>query len=80
MEFKKATEDIKSLESVSDDEKLELYGLYKQALYGNCNLKQPNKINYKEYLKYNAWNENKDLKQDKAMKMYITKVKILLNT
>jgi diazepam-binding inhibitor (GABA receptor modulating acyl-CoA-binding protein) len=79
-QFRKASEDVKVLEDLSDDEKLELYGLYKQALFGNCNIEKPNRIYFKEYSKYNAWNENKGMEREKAMQLYIKKVKILLNS
>ena len=40
-QFKKASEDIKVLEYLSDEEKLELYGLYKQALFGDNEIEKP---------------------------------------
>ena len=79
-QFKKASEDIKVLEYLSDEEKLELYGLYKQALFGDCDIEKPNRLKYKEYSKYNAWKENLGISKEKAIQLYIKKVKILLNT
>ena len=43
-EFEKYTELVKNgepIKTVSDDEKLEFYGLYKQSIIGNVNTMRP---------------------------------------
>ena len=47
-----------------------LYGLYKQATCGNCNIKEPNKLNIVAYLKYKNWMKNKGKSKDVAMSEY----------
>ena len=40
-EFNEAAEMVKAIGGVSDNDKLQLYGLYKQATIGNVNTKRP---------------------------------------
>ena len=58
----------------SDKDLLYLYGMYKQATVGNCNVEEPSKFNMKQYAKWNAWNMNKDIQKSVAMAFYIGKV------
>lgn len=54
-----------------ENELKKLYGLYKQATLGDCNIKEPNKIlNYKDNVKWNSWNVNKGMKKEDAMVKY----------
>ena len=53
--FYKESKDVKKLNYVSDDSKLKLYGLYKQATIGDVNCPRPSGIfNIKEKAKYDA--------------------------
>jgi diazepam-binding inhibitor (GABA receptor modulating acyl-CoA-binding protein) len=73
--FYKESEDVKKLYYVSDDSKLKLYGLYKQATIGDVNCPRPSGIfNIKEKAKYDAWYENKDMSKETAMFEYINLV------
>lgn len=47
------------LPSQSDDNKLKLYGLYKQATVGDINIAQPWAIQIEARAKWGAWNEQK---------------------
>lgn len=55
---------------VSDNIKLQFYGLYKQATIGNCNIPQPYFINVAERKKYDAWNNLINMSKETAMKKY----------
>lgn len=59
-EFQKAAEDVKNLTSrPSDQELLQLYGLFKQGTVGDCNQPKPGMLNLKERAKHEAWNTRK---------------------
>ena len=60
--------------NIDNKDLLYLYGMYKQATVGNCNVEEPSKFNMKQYAKWNAWNMNKDIKKTVAMAFYIGKV------
>jgi diazepam-binding inhibitor (GABA receptor modulator, acyl-CoA-binding protein) len=69
-EFKKAIEKVKT-KNPSDNEKLELYGLYKQINFGNNNESKPWSYQIEKSYKWQAWKNNKDLTKEQAMKLYI---------
>ena len=74
-QFNNAAENVKSLSFVSDDNKLKLYGLYKQATVGDVNTARPSGMfNIKEKAKYDAWNENKGMSKEAAMNDYVSLV------
>lgn len=55
-EFSHSTEIIKTLtERPTNEELLQLYGLFKQATEGNNTTQQPSIINIKDRAKWNAW-------------------------
>ncbi|KAG2483937.1 hypothetical protein HYH03_017257 [Edaphochlamys debaryana] len=58
-------------DSVTNDERLELYGLFKQAKEGDCNTSCPGILDPKGRAKWNAWNGKKGMAKDEAMKKYI---------
>jgi diazepam-binding inhibitor (GABA receptor modulating acyl-CoA-binding protein) len=74
-QFNNSAENVKNLSFVSDDNKLKLYGLYKQSTIGDINTTRPSGMfNIKEKAKYDAWNENKGMSKEKAMNEYISLV------
>ena len=75
--FKNASENIKNLSYVSNEDKLILYGYYKQAILGNNNTSQPSIFYRVDMAKWKAWNACKDLSKEESMKAYIEKVKFL---
>jgi diazepam-binding inhibitor (GABA receptor modulating acyl-CoA-binding protein) len=77
-EFKKACENIKQSQNLSNETLLELYGLYKQSTEGDCNSSKPSFWDVKGCAKWNAWNDNVGLDKDTAMKRYVRKVKKIL--
>jgi len=46
-DFNKAAEEVKALPSATDDEKLTLYGLFKQATVGDNTTDRPGMLDFK---------------------------------
>lgn len=70
--FEVAVNDVTILKkSPTDNEKLKLYGLYKQATIGNINISKPSMFDLKGKSKYNAWEENKGMSDTTAMSEYV---------
>uniref|UniRef100_A0A8D0GXS4 ACB domain-containing protein n=1 Tax=Sphenodon punctatus TaxID=8508 RepID=A0A8D0GXS4_SPHPU len=73
-EFEKAAAMALQLKGpVTDQEKLEVYGLYKQASVGDCNIACPAATDLKGKAKWEAWNRQKGMAKEEAMKNYIAK-------
>ena len=53
--FENSTKLVFELEVVSDENKLFLYGLYKQATLGNNKTTEPSMLNFKGKAKWKAW-------------------------
>merc|ERR1711863_132294 len=71
--FEEAVENInkKINKTLSNDELLDLYALYKQAIVGDCNIAQPGMTELKAKAKWDAWNGKKGLSQDDAKSQYV---------
>jgi diazepam-binding inhibitor (GABA receptor modulating acyl-CoA-binding protein) len=54
----------------TDSELLKLYGLYKQATVGKCNINEPSKIYVKDHAKWNNWNKLGNMTKVCAMSTY----------
>jgi diazepam-binding inhibitor (GABA receptor modulating acyl-CoA-binding protein) len=77
--FEKAASKIKESNlNLDNDTLLTLYGYYKQATEGDCNIEAPSFFDFKGKAKYDAWLQHKGVGQETAMKKYIKKVKSLL--
>lgn len=48
---------------LTDDELLQLYGLFKQASVGDNNTDKPGMLDFKGKAKWEAWNKNKGKSQ-----------------
>ena len=70
-EFNKAVESVKSLKNLSNEDLLNLYGLYKQSTVGDCNTEKPGFFDMKGQAKWTAWDSRRGLDTEKAMKRYI---------
>lgn len=57
--------------SITDDDRLQFYKYYKQAIIGNCNTVCPSMFSFAERAKWEAWNSLKGMTQDEAKAMYI---------
>jgi diazepam-binding inhibitor (GABA receptor modulating acyl-CoA-binding protein) len=62
----------------TNDEKLNLYGLYKQALKGDNKTAQPWAIQVKPRAKWEAWTKHKGLSQAEARNKYVQLVNQLV--
>ena len=58
----------------SNDELLQLYGLYKQATEGDVAGSRPGMLDLKGRAKYDAWAKRKGSSKDEAMKAYVALV------
>ncbi|GFZ16319.1 acyl-CoA-binding protein 6 [Actinidia rufa] len=78
-EFEEHAEKAKTLpESTTNENKLILYGLYKQATVGDVNTSRPGIFNMRDRAKWDAWKAVEGKSQEQAMSDYILKVKQLL--
>jgi acyl-CoA-binding protein len=74
-QFAVAKERVEKLESrPSNDELLQLYGLYKQATEGDVSGPRPGMLDLKGRAKYDAWARRKGTSKDEAMKAYVALV------
>ena len=78
--FQRATQMVHLLPTKpSDEDLLQLYGLYKQATVGNCNTEKPTALfDIKGKQKWEAWKSNLNLSSEEAKKQYILKVQSLI--
>ena len=77
--FEKYAEKVKTLKTKPDNnDLLKLYGLYKQAKFGDNKSSKQWAFQIEASAKYNAWLQYKGLSIDDAMNKYISFVKILL--
>lgn len=76
-DFEKALEEVKGLSSLSNEDLLDLYGLFKQSTVGDVSGSKPGMFDLKGKAKYEAWSSRKGLSKDEAMKKYVALVKKL---
>ncbi len=74
-QFKDAKARVEKLSSrPSNDQLLELYGLYKQATEGDVSGSRPGLLDLKGRAKFDAWTKRKGTSKDDAMKKYVALV------
>jgi acyl-CoA-binding protein len=77
-QFKDAKARVEKLSSrPSNDQLLDLYGLYKQATEGDVSGERPGLFDLKGRAKYDAWAKRKGAAKDDAMKKYVSLVDAL---
>jgi acyl-CoA-binding protein len=76
-EFDKACKDVKKLSDLSNEQLLDLYGLYKQATEGDATGSRPGMLDLKGRAKFDAWSKLKGTAKEKAMEKYTALVKKL---
>ncbi|XP_031708796.1 acyl-CoA-binding domain-containing protein 7 [Anarhichas minor] len=75
-EFQKMAEDVKNVKTKpTDQELLDLYGLYKQAMVGEINTDRPGMMDLKGKAKWDAWTSRNGMSKDDAMSAYVTLAK-----
>uniref|UniRef100_A0AAR2J7P5 ACB domain-containing protein n=1 Tax=Pygocentrus nattereri TaxID=42514 RepID=A0AAR2J7P5_PYGNA len=79
-EFAQYADDVKKVKTrPTDQELLDLYGLYKQAVVGDINIDKPGMTDLKGKAKWDAWNSRKGMSKDDAMTAYIALAKESIN-
>jgi diazepam-binding inhibitor (GABA receptor modulator, acyl-CoA-binding protein) len=74
-QFKEAKARVEKLSRrPSNDQLLDLYGLYKQATEGDVSGSRPGLLDLKGRAKYDAWAKRKGASKDDAMKKYVALV------
>ena len=72
--FEKAAERAANLKNLSNDLRLDMYGLFKQATVGNCTTTEPSRWSVVEHAKWKAWNKLIDMTETNAKQAYIEMV------
>ncbi|MEN8247965.1 MAG: acyl-CoA-binding protein [Bacteroidota bacterium] len=77
-EFNKAVERSKALtERPSNEDLLQLYALYKQAVQGDVKGERPGGFDFKGAAKYDSWSKLQGMADEQAMSAYIDLVEFL---
>ena len=76
--FESAAESASSLQKLSNDTKLKIYSLYKQAIEGDNTRKQPGMFDFEGKAKWNAWNSVKGMSKEEASDTYIQLINHLM--
>ncbi|XP_059364727.1 acyl-CoA-binding domain-containing protein 7-like [Carassius carassius] len=75
-EFERYANDVKKVKTTpADQELLDLYGLYKQAIVGDIDIDKPGITELKGKAKWEAWNSRKGMSNEDAMNAYISLAK-----
>ncbi len=78
VEFQDAKSRVEKLSSrPSNEQLLDLYGLYKQATEGDVSGSRPGLLDLKGRAKFDAWSKRKGASKDDAMKKYVALVNAL---
>jgi acyl-CoA-binding protein len=73
--FQKAIRDLNNInKNIEKDEFLNLYGLYKQALFGNNDTPKPWFFLYKNNNKWNAWKKHYNKSKNQSKIEYIEEI------
>jgi diazepam-binding inhibitor (GABA receptor modulating acyl-CoA-binding protein) len=74
-EFETAADEVTKLKtSPSNEEKLEIYALFKQTTVGDCNTSRPGMLDFTGKAKWDAWNAKKGMATGDAEAAYIKNV------
>eukprot|EP00742_Colponemidia_sp_Colp-10_P001610 GILJ01001729.1.p1 GENE.GILJ01001729.1~~GILJ01001729.1.p1 ORF type:complete len:300 (+),score=44.76 GILJ01001729.1:26-925(+) len=74
-EFQDACKFVSSCQSLTNEQKLELYAYFKQATVGPCNTDQPSIADFVAREKWNRWKALGNMDSDKAELSYHTKLR-----
>jgi diazepam-binding inhibitor (GABA receptor modulator, acyl-CoA-binding protein) len=79
MSFDGAAQAVKQLTyKPTNEQLLDLYGLYKQATIGDICTRQPSMLAMKERAKWSAWEQRKGMRSTEARTRYVALVQTLL--
>jgi diazepam-binding inhibitor (GABA receptor modulating acyl-CoA-binding protein) len=79
MKFEEAIEQVKKIKTRPDDGKLlQLYGLYKQATIGDCNIAEPWFYEVEAKAKWSAWKSREGMSAEACKKKYVKYVEELI--
>ena len=70
-EFLAAAEEVKKYKQCTNDERLELYGWYKQATVGDCDTDRPGMFDLKGKAKWDAWKSREGSGKGTAREEYV---------
>jgi diazepam-binding inhibitor (GABA receptor modulating acyl-CoA-binding protein) len=62
------------MQVVRDEDKLEIYALYKQATHGPNNTSKPWAVDLKNRAKWSSWTNLGSMSKDSAKRAYVSKV------
>lgn len=80
-QFKSATARVHELDKrPSNEQLLELYGLFKQATEGDVKDERPGGFDFKAIAKYDTWANLKGKSQDEAKQAYVDLVNALFTS
>lgn len=79
-QFKEAVEKVRNAPDnggfkPSNEYKLRMYALYRQASEGDVKGKRPGMMDLVGRFKYDAWAATKGMKREEAMRLYVAEVK-----
>lgn len=74
-EFQEAADMVKAVASTTDDQKLQMYGLFKTVTVGKVNTSRPWGIDLVGCAKWDAWKSYEDWDKDKAKLGYVVVVR-----
>ena len=78
-EFARCAKEIETyVQYLSNEHKANLYGLYKQALFGDAPQAPPPQWQILQRAKWNAWDSNRSLSQAEAQRRYVAIVQAFL--
>ena len=69
--FNKFSQEMRAVKNLTTDQQLAIYGLYKQATIGDCNINEPAFYDQEGKYKYKAWMKMKGLSKTEAQEIYI---------
>ncbi|KAI1885481.1 hypothetical protein AGOR_G00204140 [Albula goreensis] len=79
-EFEQIAVEVKNVKTrPTDQELLDLYGLYKQAIVGDINTDKPGLMDMKGKAKWDAWKSREGKSKDAAMSDYIALAKEIIS-
>ena len=70
--FESAIEIVNKLKDLNNNELLSIYGLFKQAKFGDNQKEKPGMLDFKGQKKWEAWNSFKGVNSDNAKQQYVT--------